>query len=163
MNKTFTFLAVAALVGGSNLAFAQSPKASFAGTFAEMQALSSNSSQWQPTQPSGGREAVAPRSRLALRDYQTLSSNSSQWQLGQGQIGVDNGSTFAKTHPQGIPFAEYQAVAANSDQYAAAGSVATSSIARTDGPTIAGSRGSTLRDRLTSFFHRSTPVSTQDD
>ena len=161
MNKTFTFLAVAALASGSNLAFAQSP--SFADTFAEMQALSSNSSQWQPTQPSGGREAVAPRSRLALRDYQTLSSNSSQWQLGQGQIGVDNGPTFAKTHPQGIPFADYQAVAANSDQYAVTGSVATSSIARTDGPTIAGSRGSTLRDRLTTFFHRSAPVSTQDD
>ena len=51
MNKTFTFLAVAALASGSNLAFAQSP--AFADTFAEMQALSSNSSQWQPTQPSG--------------------------------------------------------------------------------------------------------------
>src|SRR5205809_5048456 len=117
MNKTFTFLAVAALASGSNLAFAQSP--AFADTFAEMQALSSNSSQWQPTQPSVGREAVAPRSRLTLRDYQALSSNSSQWQLGQGQIGIDNGPTFAKTHPQGIPFAEYQAVATNSDQYAA--------------------------------------------
>ena len=83
MNKTFTFLAVAALASGSNLALAQSPKSSFADTFAEMQNLSSNSSQWQPTQPSVGREAVAPRSRLTLRDYQALSSNSSRWQLDQ--------------------------------------------------------------------------------
>lgn len=163
MNKTFTFLAIAGFVGGSNLAFAQPPKAPFADTFAEMQALSSNSAQWQPAQPRVERDALAPRSRLSLRDYQALSSNSSQWQFDQGQVGVDNGPTFAKTHPQGIPFAEYQALAANSDQYAVADSVAASSIARTDSPTIAGSRGPTLRDRLTSFFHRSTPASTQDD
>ena len=163
MNKTFTFLAVAAFVGGSNLTFAQSPKAPFADTFAEMQALSSNSSQWQPAQPRVERDALAPRNRLTLRDYQALSSNSSQWQFDQGQVGVDNGPTFAKTHPQGIPFAEYQALAANSDQYAVTDSRAASSIARTEGPMIAGSRGPTLRDRLTSFFHRSAPVSTQDD
>ena len=61
MNKTFTFLAVAALVSGSNLALAQSLKSSCADTFAEMQALSSNSSQWHPTEPSVGREGFAPR------------------------------------------------------------------------------------------------------
>jgi hypothetical protein len=163
MNKTFTFLAVATLVGGSNLTFAQPPKASFADNFAEMQALSSNSSQWQPAQPRVERDALALRSRLTLTDYQALSSNSSQWQLDQGHVGVDNGPTFARTHPQGIPFVEYQALAANSDQYAVADSVAASSIARTDAPMVAGSRGPTLRDRLTSFFHRSRTASTQDD
>ena len=163
MNKTFTFLAVAALVSGSNLALAQSLKSSFADTFAEMQALSSNSSQWKPTQPSAGREAVAPRNRLTLRDYQALSSNSSQWQFDQGQVGVDNGPTFAKTHPNGIPFGDYQALAANSDQYATSNNVTTSLIATAEAAGIARSRGPTLRDRLTSFFHRGTQVMTQDD
>src|SRR5262245_10250836 len=71
------FLAVAVLAGGSTLALAQPFQSSFANMFAEMQALSSNSSQWQQAKPSFSRQSVAQRDRVSLTDYQALSSNSS--------------------------------------------------------------------------------------
>src|SRR3982751_2532007 len=109
MNKTFTFVAVATLVSGSTVALAQPAAASFAGTFAELQSISSNSSQWQQRQsPSVPSEWVAP-ARLTVANFQALSSNSSQWQIDQGgPIGIDHGPTFAQTHPRGISFADYQ-------------------------------------------------------
>ena len=154
MNKTFTFLVVAALLESSPLAFAQSPKGSFADTFAEMQALSSNSSQWQPPQSAVSRQAAGPRDRVALRDYQALASNSSQWQIDQGTIPIDSGPTFAQTHPHGIAFAEYQAVASNSGEFQLSGDADISSYASTATPQAAMSGRPTLRDRWARLFHR---------
>ncbi|MGG7380182.1 hypothetical protein ACQ7B2_15980, partial [Escherichia coli] len=68
--------AIATLLGGSSLAFAQPFSASFANSFAEMQALSSNSSQWQQARPTFSRGAPIPRSQLSVSDYQALASNS---------------------------------------------------------------------------------------
>ena len=154
MNKTFTFLAVVAVTGGSTLGFAQSPKASFADTFADLQALSSNSSQWQYPQPAVGRQARGPRDRVALQDYQALASNSSQWQIDQGTIAIDRGPTFAQVHPQGIAFAEYQALASNSGEFQLSGGGDTSSYASTG-------RRATFRDRWARLFrHAEAPTQT---
>ncbi|HEY4139152.1 MAG TPA: hypothetical protein VGN65_11895 [Casimicrobiaceae bacterium] len=161
MNKTFTFLAVAALTASSTLVFAQSPKASFADTFADMQALSSNSSQWQPPQPVVSRQAAGPRDRVALRDYQALSSNSSQWQIDQGTIAIDSGPTFAQAHPHGIAFAEYQALASNSGEFQLSGNADASSYASTATPQAAMGARPTLRDRWARLFrHDEAPTRT---
>lgn len=152
MNKTFKVVAVALLAGGPALALAQSPKASFADTFSQMQALSSNSSQWQPAQPTITRQAIASRDPLSFRDYQALASNSSRWQAARGSIGVDEGPRFAKTHPQGIPFADYQAIASNSDAFQTTKTAGLSSVATNDDGNLSAGNGSTLRDRLARVF-----------
>ena len=154
MRKTFTFLAVAALTAGSTLAFAQSPKTSFADAFGNLQALSSNSSQWQPRQPADNRQAAGPRGRIELQDYQALASNSSQWQIDQGPMVVDRGPTFAQTHPKGLSFVEYQALASNSGEFQIAGDGATSSFASAAAPRDAMGARATLLDRWARLFHR---------
>ena len=121
MRKTFTFLAVAALTAGSTLAFAQSSKTSFADAFGNLQALSSNSSQWQ---------------------------------IDQGPMIVDRGPTFAQTHPQGLSFVEYQALASNSGEFQISGDGATSSFASEAAPRDAMGARTTVLDRWARLFHR---------
>jgi hypothetical protein len=163
MNRTFKLFVVAVLIGGSRATLAASTSASFADTFATMQSLSSNSSQWQPTPSQPTRLALTPRSPLSIADYQALASNSPQWQGDQAAVRVDRGPTFARTHPQGIPFAEYQALAANSDQYAISENDPTSAIATSDAGKRAREAGTRLRNRLTSLFRPSASPPTQDD
>ena len=163
MNKTFTFVALATLLSSSSLAFAQPSAASFANSFAEMQALSSNSSQWQPVRPTFSRGAPIPRSQLSVSDYQALASNSAQWQFDQGRIGVDNGPTFAQTHPHGISFADYQALASNSGEYQIAADSGSTSVAVNEGPDSNTKRGPTLRERLASLFRAKTDAATKSN
>lgn len=150
-------LAVVVLAGASTLAFAQPSSSSFASTFAEMQALSSNSSQWQQQTPSFSRQAATPHDRVSLGDYQALSSNSSQWQPDQGGMPVDNAPAFARTHPRGIPFAEYQALASNSGEYQMASAGIGLPLATAD------SRHTSLRDRLAAIFGRSNATPANDN
>lgn len=158
MNKTLKVLVLAMLAAGPTLALAQTPRASFADSFAQMQALSSNSSQWQPMQPTLTRQAVAPRDLLSFREYQALASNSSQWQRDQGSVGVDKGPTFAKTHPRGIPFGDYQAIASNSDAFQTTNTAGPSSVATSDGGNPSADSGSTPRDRLARAFRQGRAV-----
>lgn len=130
-NKSLN-VALAILLGGvASLSVAQSPKESFADSFATMQELSSNSSNWQRDKPVFSRAPRQPSAAVSFGDYQALSSNSSQWQLDQGVITIDNGPTFAKTHPHGLSFSEYQAYASNSDEFALPPNADTSSFAAT--------------------------------
>lgn len=152
MNKTFTFVAAAALVSSSTIALAQPSTVSFADSFAAMQALSSNSSQWQPAQPTFSRGGAIPRAQLSVSDYQALASNSTQWQLDQGRIGIDNGPTFAQTHPHGISFADYQALASNSGEYQIAADSRSTSVAANEPPNANTSKAPTLRERWASLF-----------
>ena len=162
MNRTFKLVVVAAIAGSSRFALAASSgAASFADAFAGMQALSSNSSQWQPAQRAPAGTTVARHEPLSIRDYQALSSNSSQWQFDQG-VSIDRGPTFAQTHPHGIPFADYQALSANSDQYGPSANAA-SSMAMSDGVATTAGSGATLRQRLTGWFRGRAPASMQDD
>ena len=119
MNKS-RHVVVALLLGATaSLAHAQSGGDSFAGNFAALQALSSNSSQWQPAAPqiaNGPRNASVA---LSLRAMQALNSDSPVWQIDQGRITPDRGPTFAQTHPHGLAFAQYQAYASNSGEFSA--------------------------------------------
>ena len=154
MNKSLN-VALAILFGGTaSLSVAQSPKESFADMFATMQAESSNSSNWQRDKPVFSK-APRPSAALSLRDYEALSSNSSQWQLDQGVITIDKGPTFAKTHPHGLSFSEYQAYAANSDQFALPPNADTSSFAATGTVNMARDNAKpTLNERMTGFLRR---------
>ena len=155
MNKSLN-VALAILFGGTaSLAIAQSPKESFAESFATMQALSSNSSNWQRDKPVFTKAPRQPSAALSLRDYEALSSNSSQWQLDQGVITIDNGPTFAKTNPHGLSFSQYQAYASNSDEFALPPNADVSSFAATGAVNVANDTAKpTLRDRITGFLHR---------
>jgi hypothetical protein len=149
-------IALAVLIGGTvSLAQAQSPKQSFADAFADMQALSSNSSNWQRDKPVFSK---APRERVAgfsLRDMQALSSDSPVWELEQGKIEVDRGPSFARTNPHGLSFSQYQAYASNSDEFALPRNVATLYVAENEAMTVAGNATKpTLHDRIASFLHR---------
>lgn len=118
MNKTLN-AALAILVGGTtSLAIAQSSKESFADTFASMQALSSNSSNWQQEKPAFSQIAKATGVALSSREMQALSSDSPVWQIDQGKPVLDYGPTFAQTHPHGLSFSQYQAYASNSGEFA---------------------------------------------
>ena len=156
MNKSLN-VALAVLFGGAaSLAVAQSPKESFADSFATMQELSSNSSNWQRDKPVVSKAARQPSAGLSLSDYQALSSNSSQWQLDQGVITVDKGPTFAKTHPHGLSFSEYQAYASNSNEFALPPNADTSSFAATGTVNVARDNAKpTLNERMTGFLRRS--------
>jgi hypothetical protein len=163
MNKTFTFVAVAALVSSSTIALAQPSTASFADSFAEMQALSSNSSQWQQARPTFNRGAPIPRTQLSVSDYQALASNSTQWQFDQGRIGVDNGPTFAQTHPRGISFADYQALASNSGEYQVPLDSRSTSVASNEARNANMGKTPTLRERWASLFRAKTDAATASD
>ena len=138
MNKSLN-VALAILFGGvASLAIAQSPKESFADTFADMQGLSSNSSNWQREKPVFSK---VPRERSAgysLREMQALSSDSPVWQIDQGKVEFDHSPTFAQTHPRGLSFSQYQAYASNSGEFALAPNAEISSIAATGVINVAG-------------------------
>ncbi len=113
-------VAIAVLLGvTASLAHAQSTKESFAGSFAAMQALSSNSPQWQPDRPQLGNAPRNAPEALSLAGLQALSSDSPVWQIDHGRVPLDRGPTFAKTHPHGLEFAQYQAYASNSGDFSA--------------------------------------------
>jgi hypothetical protein len=155
MNKSLN-VALAILLGGTaSLAVAQSPKESFADTFATMQGLSSNSSNWQGDKPVFSK---APRQRSAgfsLRETQALSSDSPVWQIDQGKVQFDQGPTFAQTHPHGLSFAQYQAYASNSGEFALPPNADTSSFAATGTVKVAGDTAKpTLGERIAKFLHR---------
>jgi hypothetical protein len=156
MNPTFKILTATVMAGAASLALAQTPKESFAETFARMQAESSNSSHYQPTTPSSSSQAADPTTGLKERELQALSSESPGWQL-DNRITVDHGPTFAQTHPHGIPFAEYQAESSNGGEFKQPGETATTSLAGADTGTTTGSAAKpTLRQRFASLFHRTT-------
>lgn len=120
--RTALHTTIAVLLGATaSLAHAQSGNDSFAGRFAAMQALSSNSSQWQPATPQPGNGLRNAPVALSLRDMQALNSDSPVWQIDQARVTVDRGPTFVETHPHGLAFAQYQAYASNSNEFSLPG------------------------------------------
>jgi len=112
-------VALAIVLGATaSLAFAQSTKNVFADTFASMQSLSSNSSNWQQDKPRFSNVSKGPQAAFSIRQMQALSSDSPIWQLDQGKVEFDRGPTFAQAHPHGLSFSQYQAYAANSEEFA---------------------------------------------
>jgi hypothetical protein len=86
---------------------------------------------------------------------QALSSDSPVWQIDQGNVVFDRGPTFAQTHPHGLSFAQYQAYASNSDEFAPPSNGETSSMAATGSMNVAGdSAKPTLSERIANFLHR---------
>jgi hypothetical protein len=152
MNKSLN-VALAILFGGTaSLAVAQSPKESFADTFAAMQAASSNSSNWQRDKPVFSKAPREPSAGYSNREMQALSSDSPVWQIDQGKVEFDRGPTFAKTHPHGLSFSEYQAYASNSGEFALPPNADRSSIAATGTVNVTGDTAKqTLRERSASF------------
>jgi hypothetical protein len=153
MNKSLN-VALAILFGGTaSLAVAQSPKESFADTFAAMQAASSNSSNWQRDKPVFSKAPREPSAGYSNREMQALSSDSPVWQIDQGKVEFDRGPTFAKTHPHGLSFSEYQAYASNSGEFALPPNADMSSIAATGTVNVAGDTVKpTLAERIASFL-----------
>ena len=155
MNKSLNVVLAIVLGGTASFAVAQSPKETFADTFATMQSLSSNSSNWQQDKPVFSK---SPRERSAgysIRDMQALSSDSPVWQIDQGKVEFDRGPTFAQTHPHGLSFSQYQAYASNSGEFALPPSADMSSIAATGAVNVAGDTAKpTLGERIASFLHR---------
>ena len=118
MNKSLNIALAIFLGGTASLAIAQSPKESFADTFANMQSLSSNSSNWQRDKPVFSKAPGEARAGFSIRDMQALSSDSPVWQIDQGKVEIDHGPTFAQTYPHGLSFSQYQAYASNSGEFA---------------------------------------------
>jgi hypothetical protein len=132
-------VALAILLGGTaSLAVAQSPKESFADTFATMQSLSSNSSNWQQDKPVFSKVPTERSAGYSIRDMQALSSDSPVWQIDQGKVQFDHGPTFAQTHPHGLSFSQYQAYASNSGEFALPPNADMPSIAATGTVNVAG-------------------------
>ena len=146
MNKSLN-VALAILLGGiASLAIAQSPRESFADTFANMQSLSSNSSNWQQDKPVFSKAPRQPGAAYSTHEMQALSSDSPVWQIDQGKVEFDHGPTFAQMHPHGLSFSQYQAYASNSGEFALPMNADMSSFAATGNVTVAGHTGrSTLR------------------
>jgi hypothetical protein len=156
MNKSLN-VALAILFGTTaSLALAQSPKESFADTFATMQALSSNSSNvYQRDKPVFSKAARESRAGYSTREMQALSSDSPVWEIDQGKVALDRGPTFAQTHPHGLSFSEYQAYASNSGEFALPTNANASSIAATGTVNIAGAAAKqTVSQRIASFLRR---------
>ena len=138
MNKLLN-VALAVLFGGTaSLALAQSMKESFADTFATMQSLSSNSSNWQRDQPIFNKVPMQSSVGFSLREMQALSSDSPVWQANQGKVEFDHGPTFAQTHPRGLSFSQYQSYASNSGEFALPPNADVSSLAAADAVNVAG-------------------------
>src|SRR5216110_3473370 len=131
MNKSLNVALAIFLGGTASLAIAQSPKESFADTFANMQSLSSNSSEWQREKPVFSKAPRETSTGLSIREMQALSSDSPVWLIDQGKVEFDHGSTFAQTHPHGLSFAQYQAYASNSGEFALPSNADVSSFAAT--------------------------------
>ena len=155
MNKSRN-VALAIFFGGTaSLAVAQSPKESFADTFASMQAASSNSSNWQRDKPVFSKAPREPSAGFSIREMQALSSDSPGWQIDQGKVEFDRGPTFAQTHPHGLSFSEYQAYASNSDEFALPPNADTSSFAATGTVNMARDNAKpTLSERIAGFLRR---------
>ena len=154
MNKSLN-VALAILFGGTaSLAVAQSPKESFADMFATMQGASSNSSNWQQDKPVFSKAPREPGAAYSIRDMQALSSDSPVWQIDQGKVEFDRSPSFAKTHPHGLSFSEYQAYASNSGEFALPPNADMSSIAATGSVNVASDTKPTLRERIAGFLHR---------
>ena len=155
MNKSLNVALAILFCGTASLALAQSPKEAFADTFATMQGLSSNSSNWQGDKPVFSK---APRERSAgfsLRDMQALSSDSPVWQIDQGKVQFDQGPSFAQTHPHGLSFAQYQAYASNSGEFALPTNADMPSVAATGTVNVAGDTAKpSLGERIAKFLHR---------
>ena len=154
MNKSLN-VALAILFGGTaSLAVAQSPKESFADMFAAMQEASSNSSNWQRDKPVFSTAPREPGAAYSIRDMQALSSDSPVWQIDQGKVEFDRSPSFAKTHPHGLSFSEYQAYASNSGEFARPANADVSSIAAATGTVnVAGDAAkATLSERIASFL-----------
>ncbi|HEY3180183.1 MAG TPA: hypothetical protein VGL25_15040 [Casimicrobiaceae bacterium] len=146
MNKSRNVALAIVLGGTASLALAQSPKESFADTFARMQSLSSNSSNWQRDKPVISNVPKDPIAGLSIREMQALSSDSPGWQIDQGKVEFDHGPTFAQTHPHGLSFSQYQAYASNSGEFTLPPNADVSSFAATGTVTVAGRTGKpTLR------------------
>ncbi len=154
-NKSLN-VALAILLGGTaSLAVAQSPKESFADMFATMQAESSNSSNWQRDKPVFSKAPRELAAGYSTRDMQALSSDSPVWQIDQGKVEFDRSPSFAKTHPHGLSFSEYQAYASNSGEFALPPNADTSSFAATGTVNVGGDTAKpTLRDRIAGFLRR---------
>src|SRR5438105_4800993 len=110
-NKSLNFALAIFLGSTTSLVFAQSTKESFADTFASMQSLSSNSSNWQQDKPTFSNVPKGPKAAFSIREMQALSSDSPVWQIDQGKVDFDHGATFAQMHPHGLSFSQYQAYA----------------------------------------------------
>jgi hypothetical protein len=117
-HKTLNVALALFLGGAASLAVAQSPKESFADTFATMQSLSSNSSNWQQHKPIFSQAARTRTAKFSLRDMQALSSDSPVWQIDHGKVEFDRGPTFAQTHANGLSFSQYQAYNSDSEEFA---------------------------------------------
>src|SRR6266550_3885042 len=155
-------VALAILLGGTaSLAVAQSPKESFADMFASMQAASSNSSNWQRDKPVFSKAPREPSAGFSIREMQALASDSPGWQIDQGKVEFDRGPTFAQTHPHGLSFAQYQAYASNSGEFALAPGADMSSIAATGTVNMAGGKP-TLGERIATFLHRGSATSANE-
>ena len=155
MNKPLS-VALAILLGGTaSLSVAQSSKESFADSFAAMQELSSNSANWQRGKPVLSKAPREPGPGFSLRDMQALSSDSPVWQVDQGKVEFDRGPTFAKTHPHGLSFSQYQEYASNSGEFALPPNADTSSFAATGTVNVAGDNAKpTLGERIAGFLRR---------
>ena len=155
MNKSLN-VALAILFGGTaSLALAQSPKEAFADTFANMQSLSSNSSNWQRDKPVFSKAPKEASAGFSIREMQALSSDSPVWQIDQGKVEFDHGPTFAQAHPHGLSFSQYQAYASNSGEFALPPNADMSSLAATGAANVAGNTAKpTLGERIASFLHR---------
>jgi len=133
------------LLGAMPLARAQSSAPSFADTFADMQSLSSDSIQYQREKPVISKAPAARVARFSLRDMQALSSDSPLWQVDAGKPALDRGPTFANTHPHGLSFAEYQALASNAPEVASTSKADLSTMTAKAPASFFGQAATTLR------------------
>jgi hypothetical protein len=133
------------LLGATPFARAQSSAPSFADTFADMQSLSSDSIQYQREKPVFSNAPAERVARFSLRDMQALSSDSPVWQVDADKPALDRGPTFAKTHPHGLSFAEYQALASNAPEVASTSNAGLSTMTAKAPTSVFGRAATTLR------------------
>ena len=134
MNRTLKATITAVLLGTATLAVAQSPAESFADYLRRSQALVGPHFKPRPTFSNAPRTPVPG---LSIRDYQATSSDSPAWQLDQGKVHASKESTFAQTHPHGLPLAAYQAYSSDSLQFKLPPDSNMPAFATADGATVA--------------------------
>lgn len=158
MTKTVKLVSAALAAGSATFALAQTPQATFADTFASMQAESSNSSQFQPDNPIVGSQPADPVAGLSISELQALSSEAPAWQTDQGTVPFDAGWRVAQSQPRQLSIDDYQALSSNSGEFASPAEAGTSSLAANDGVNSAGTANkTTILDRLAILFHRGAP------
>jgi len=161
MNKSLNVVLAILFGGTASLAIAQSPKESFADTFATMQSLSSNSTNWQREKPVFSKAPTELSAGFSLREMQALSSDSPVWQIDHGKVQLDHRLTFAQTHPHGLSFSQYQAYASNSGEFELGSNVDMATIAAT--ATVGATDDTTkpkLGERFANFLHRAGTTNT---